>query len=331
MQEPCHITTSNITVVIGVFSHDGHAVWQRVLIETLQVPRYDMRMCIVLRSPTIARTKYVNHTTVFVPCPKLGRRTGPLCSLVRWFQTATRSFPNSRLIAKADDDAVWHPMRLLINLRSVIQDENANLYWGMQETYHWDFSSESPVGFSNGPATHSCENGSLYGPFTFAKGPLFAVSSNVIRKIIRTPTIINHAQNIWLHDHEKTPWEDVWFGLALIMSNMSSLHIYHIDNGPFYERWGWFITPSTFVWHMKYKIVARIKKTFQFMDFVHRNWKCQKPTWRLSRFYTQHKCAGTETTVMHLRHNHKRGERVNLKSLISFNTSQHRYECHTST
>ena len=307
----CRATSDNLTAAIGILSHSQHTNWQRILLDTLDIPQKDMRVCLVLRSSTLSHAKYVNSTTVLVPCPNLGRTTGPLCSLVRWFETAVRSFPQSSLIGKADDDAVWHPSRVLANIHS-IPTSARNIYWGMHENYHWDFRTDRARKFGWGPTSHPCANRSLFGPFNFAKGPLFAVSANLVRLLLKNRPVMEHAQNIWLHRHNHTPWEDVWLGMALMLSDTASLEIHHIGWGAFSEQWGWYLSPSTFVWHMKYKAEQRIQSSYNFMD---RNWGCQAHSWRTKKIYKQSGCATPSTTTIRelMRQNETCNRKENLK------------------
>ena len=53
------------------------------------------------------------------------------------------------------------------------------IYWGMMETYHWDFNVSTPIGFKHKYGTYGtgCTDKIMYGdrvvgPFHFAKGAL---------------------------------------------------------------------------------------------------------------------------------------------------------------
>ena len=122
-----------LEAAVGIFSLAGHEGFQRALHTTLRVTSL-MRICFVLRSSNVTTATFTENLYVFVPCPNLilKRATGPLCSLIRWYQAALEHFPHARLIGKADDDAVWHPERVLASLSGV---NTSHALWGQIENF----------------------------------------------------------------------------------------------------------------------------------------------------------------------------------------------------
>ena len=121
---------------------------------------------------------------------------------------------------------------------------------------------------------------SRVGPFHFAKGPLFFVSTPLVRQLRRSNDARSLAEAAIAtanrsHDESLLPWEDVLNGLALAVSsttrgNNNAIHAIHVGETPFGS--GVFIephssrvpgdylalAPSTLLLHEKYKHHNRI-------------------------------------------------------------------------
>ena len=115
-----------------------------------------------------------------------------------------------QLVGKADDDVWAHlpgvaahvrgSLDALVRRRAVQgQRRDAHgrpplIYWGIMETYNWNFNQSSPIGFryKYGRYRRSCKEHLgehlgvvLVGPFHFTKGPLFLLSAPLASQAIR--------------------------------------------------------------------------------------------------------------------------------------------------
>ena len=298
----CRPYHSALEAAVGIFTHPGHGALAAALRVTLRAPS-SMRICYILRSANATAASFVDGDRVLVPCPELGRATGPLCSLVRWFQAAVEHFPLARMIGKADDDAVWHPERVLASLKGV---EPTHALWGQMETYHWNHVASKATGFGWGASRKPCAvRGSLTGPFSFPKGPLFLASRALVVAVVSNATLVSGAEKTWRAPwvEKFIPWEDVWLGMALHSSSADGLRldIHHIGWGPFSEQWGWSASPSTMVWHMKKKDINRVNRTYAMMD---QNWQCQFSRWSGGR-EVPNQCGQARVRVFSLQHTNR--------------------------
>ena len=172
------------------------------------------------------------------------RTNGPLLTLILWFECAVQAWPRATLIGKADDD-VWvhvdgtaaHLRGSLEALRSVqtpAEGEAPQMFWGLMETYGWSLTTHRPMGFgykySRGapnctvrpiPSMREKVNHSLLYPVHFAKGPMYFVSTPLIRQLVADPEVRSYALTVIAsanstHREKTLPWEDVYTGLALV-------------------------------------------------------------------------------------------------------------------
>lgn len=291
----CRPTSHDLLMAVGILSHPLHHTWSNTLVSTLIADSNTTRVCVVMRANT---TRFDGRNTLHVQCPELGRQTGPLCSIVRWYEQAITAFPRARFVGKADDDAVWHPERVATSLRSTVGD---HVFWGMHERYYWNDTIMRAIGFAYGPSKTPCRRRTGFiGPFTFAKGPLFFLSRSIVESIVRNPQTLSHAEHIWRHRWPTTPWEDVWVGMSALLANLTTLQVHHIDIGPFAEQWGWYVAPSTIVWHMKTKLEGRIAPTYAYMDAASRR-SCDRGRWDVVHRHDERVCASTNVTVFKYR------------------------------
>ena len=183
---------------------------------------------------------------------QLSKSVGPIQSLLGWWQCAVTAWPRVELIGKAEDD-VWIDLRgvawQLTATQKAIQAQQvlgvgagsrADLYWGVMETCHWAHELNRAFGFSFKFGTYApCAN-FLYmneskpaesfnwsGPFSFAKGPLFFLSSRLINDLLRGGQFVENVEALTktiMHresTHNTTgppayskrlPWDDVFTG-----------------------------------------------------------------------------------------------------------------------
>lgn len=210
-------------------------------------------------SPLLAEASFADVVLVEAAA-NASRAVGPLHSLFLWFRCAVDIFSETRFISKLDDDVWLYPNGVAALLRSLlplIGDTADELYIGSFEGYHWDELDGRPVGWSGKfPMTVGCVrrtpsgrkalNGSVAGPFSFAKGPALFLSAGLVRLLVRDPTAdprcLPGSRTFWAEGtvalgsdgraaatrcnfslaanprairRPTLPWEDVWLGYLL--------------------------------------------------------------------------------------------------------------------
>ncbi|KAL3927254.1 MAG: hypothetical protein SGPRY_002912 [Prymnesium sp.] len=107
------------------------------------------------------------------------------------------------------------------------------------------------------------------GPFGFPKGPLFFASTSLVAQLLADPELTRETERVLqsVNNSRKEgikPWEDVYIGMALARtSRFQDVALVHIGCAVYTDVWGFFMTPSTVVWHMGSKPSE--------MDVLHRN------------------------------------------------------------
>lgn len=165
------------------------------------------------------------------------RNSGPLMSLVQWLDCALIAFPRTQLVGKGEEDTWLHlpglASRLRLDLRALqlrqrqqqsTKDDHhrssaPSVYWGVQETFHWELAAQRPLGFHykfgnsadhcvvrefhiSGLGTPSMRktaiilphlpeppyrtaNITTVGPFSYAKGPVVFVSRSAVESAMK--------------------------------------------------------------------------------------------------------------------------------------------------
>lgn len=170
----------------------------------------------------------------------LARHVGPLFTLVAWFECAARVWPNALFVGKADDD-VWIDLAgvaaHLHSVQAALRELHASprIYWGLMEGFSWLTDAKQPVGWSYGYRVHSPGPRCSYaqvprdgnetgthekaGPFWFAKGPLFFLSSSLVRELLeagmRTTVEDFLTSPKYRRQTQHPPWEDAFTGFML--------------------------------------------------------------------------------------------------------------------
>lgn len=183
----------------------------------------------------------------------LGRRAGPLLSLLLWYRCATTAWPQAALIGKADEDAwvdvgsVEAHLRLSLSFLERRLVPSRHLYWGVMETFHWNSAANLPskpfgTGFGFRAKPLPCRrrwqphgaHALLDGPFHFARGALFFLSAELCSQLATSALVATHASQVVRaapfcsskadeqrcrllgnSSTEALPWEDVFVGWAL--------------------------------------------------------------------------------------------------------------------
>ena len=295
---------------------------------------------------------------VFVRAPaSLRRESGPLRSIVLWWECALHAWPNAQLIGKADDDTWLHLRGVALLLqRSLavatreLHLKQTRLYWGLMETFSWHVERGEPVGWQyafrrhgasapcsghlqslghavtteaaqrapspgsrsttsttstsssssttttttthqrpsssmdDGPdADHRMASPTIIGPFSFAKGPLFFLSSALARTLTRAAELrhyIHRVANTPRLPRQLIPFEDVMTGLGLSVTagppnNLVAVHappyIFAAATGHYGNRTHPMSTlrPYTLIWHESLKKAARIYDVHRWMADHH--------------------------------------------------------------
>jgi hypothetical protein len=217
--------TGPLLGVVGIFSHEPRrshraairASWLAQVVHPLHA-RFVMRGLRPMNE-TVLQTEVESHRDVILlDAPSnMSRSTGPLKSLLLWFECAADLY-DTAFIGKADDvrssdsslpsqlphlplpayPAVPHDRGSLSQdvwvraealspmLRSAytLLPEHPAVLLGKLESYYWEAkpNNEGPVWFGWNAWRPCLSDG--HGPFPFAKGPLFFVSANASRAAI---------------------------------------------------------------------------------------------------------------------------------------------------
>ena len=181
--------------VLGVLTTDNHlnyreairSSWMRKSNAADITTRFVMRG---LGSTSEDEAKRHGDIVFFEARADANRKSGPLQSLVLWWQCAVEAWPQASLIGKADDDIWVKLIATAAHLRGslaalaaqpsfVREQRPPEMFWGTMETFHWSTFRNRPVGFSKkyggAGATAECfrrhlyANGSLVRPETRAR------------------------------------------------------------------------------------------------------------------------------------------------------------------
>ena len=152
---------------LGVFSAEANAAYRRhVRASWLAAPdasdikaRFVMRG-LAVRSETLHEARAHGDTLFVRARSELGRSSGPLVSLVLWYQCAISAWPRAQLIGKADDD-VWADLPRITHLlrtsldalqaAAALQGDAAGaaasprILFGELEQYSWDDEAHRPT------------------------------------------------------------------------------------------------------------------------------------------------------------------------------------------
>ena len=163
----------------------------------------------------------------------LGRRMGPVRSLMAWLSHAIATFPNAHFIGKADDDVYLHPPAIIRLLESVPVGMRKHAYLGYHNWYHtlyepgrqFQFTTYSPQrGYSNMAARRtglakrcSVPNVTCHGPFPYACGPFFAIGRRLVQALAANEGIRAEMDSLSVLPMPAKEFvvEDVWLGSVL--------------------------------------------------------------------------------------------------------------------
>lgn len=183
-----------LLAVLGILSHEdrlefrsaSRTSWLRSLPADLRawfvVRGLDVRQAMLEEASSHRDVIFVNASS------KLGRSSGPLVSLFLWYAHAVRHFPDVTLIGKMDDDTWLHGGGLATLLGSSLRwlGKASHAYIGRFEQSHWSTAShnEGPLQLGVQLPRKTCVRQALKaGPFAFAKGPIYLVSTALARLV----------------------------------------------------------------------------------------------------------------------------------------------------
>lgn len=184
---------------------------------------------------------------LFVDAPSnMSRDNGPLLSLALWLGCAALIHPEAHYVGKADDDVWLHLPQLESALTSTLSwlHRPWGAYVGMFEGYHWRGDVQAPAVWRHGPVRQACESReaagetraradrkqrfNVTGPFSFARGGCFFVSSTPARQLAaQLPNVSRivagdrprcqpgsrahqRGTSPACERHQLPAWEDVW-------------------------------------------------------------------------------------------------------------------------
>lgn len=202
---------------------------------------------------------------------------------------------------QADDDVWVYPGGVALHLKAAQKEvlrvtaHRPLIFWGAFEGYHYDAARHRSAGFDGSilskPAwkascavrrTGRCgyelcgteagrprSNRTLHGPFPFAKGPLYFVSSPLIAQLTASEWLTRDlAQTLEPRESDRRataemPFEDVYTGMALARiatgGGLAYVHIGTSQSVLYADGWGMRLRPSTVVWHMRTDRPVRIR------------------------------------------------------------------------
>ena len=238
--------------VVGILSTENRTSWRTAIRDSWLsggessgiLARFVLRG-VAAATPLHAEATQHGDMVLVRAASSLGRSSGPLASLLLWYECALTAWPNAELVGKADDD-VWVSLpsaaamlrHALGALRSDAGSPPTGLLWGQFESYSWDVQLARPTRHSHylthdrkglpacttrhepraallarsaGVAKTAAE---IVGPFPFPKGPLFFASAALVRQLLGDRRVARlHARALASVNESAReaikPWEDV--------------------------------------------------------------------------------------------------------------------------
>ena len=310
---------NNVTVTIGLLSHVPKPAFRDAIRRSWLSPaaKEVARNAGVLVHFVLRAGDYMNDTralaeearhgdVALVPAsPFLGRKRGPLAALLLWWRCALEHWPRASLIGKGDDDVYLNLQGIAAHARASEASVRAatgaepRLLWGAMEQYSWHAPSHRPIHHKQDGPGRRCEmqsevhaaretQGGVWGPFPFARGPLYMVSRSLVAELLASAWL----RELWNAtlasaadlSHERTlPYEDVFTGLALSAAIKEHPGLALVETGygngwasPVYsDGWGLALKSSTLIMHMRTKVASRIAFSHRWLETEGR--ECRPP------------------------------------------------------
>ena len=289
--------------VLGVLSFEGRVELRDAIRTTwISILPNDMQAFFVLRGLDLQHPQMLdrevqqNGDVVLVrAASNMTRSVGPMHSLFLWFRCAVHARPDALFIGKLDDDTYIHPFGISSLLRATLPwlGSPFEAYIGRFESYHWDVRHGKPFHYRphiSSVTSPRCKTASplspIIGPFSFAKGPAFFLSSKLARifaalwiphnssKELSDPRCLPGSFRFWgamgastssqgcrAHSGEMSrtptdtlgtlPWEDVWLGFALEQLITGPVALVDMYGPLFVDFSGMRATRAALVWHSR--------------------------------------------------------------------------------
>ena len=197
----------------------------------------------------------------------LGQGAGALVSLMSWLTCASDLWPTARHVGKAEDDVFIHAASVARSLASAASLHD--LYWGTFEVYHWSTAGHLPVQWreevSNCTSRGNGSQDGIWGPFPFAKGPLFFLSASLVRRVLNSPTVRSEAAAAIDNagDTKPIPYEDVFTGFAVAVAASQPVSLINNPDGRGYYDGGiqLKVSPTAVVVHYSKVKSARVLRS----------------------------------------------------------------------
>ena len=200
--------------VLGVFSHAPKLLIRRTIRETwLTLAHESLVTKFVMRAQgddRVAQEAAKQGDVVMLDAPSaMSKDVGPLWSSILWLACAPRAWPGAVMVGHAEDDTYLHLPGIVSHLRhtqSILprhtprdSEGGVRVLWGEFEVFHWNenfhlpektWNRYSPELLADQPCRRRFEQDlginvshTVVGPFAFAKGPLYFLSSALAREV----------------------------------------------------------------------------------------------------------------------------------------------------
>ena len=312
--------------VLGVFSHTANLVVRRTIRETwLTLAHESLVTKFVMRSQgdaRVAQEASEHGDTVMLDAPAaMSKDVGPLWSSMLWLACAPRAWPGADMIGHAEDDTYLHLPGIVSHLRhtaSIPRDSEGRtrILWGTFEIFHWNENLHLPEKYWNRynvetlfskpcrrrtiehlrhskkelqyPGVYT--NTTVVGPFIFAKGPLYFLSSALAREVAAHRAVGREARAVIERGDDApagyvgmTACDDAFIGFAVAQLTDSGEPLHYISMpSDAYEgksRAGLRLAAPAVVVHLHKKHAK--SKSWRFIRVAH-EWKlrgnhCERP------------------------------------------------------
>ena len=313
--------------VLGVFSHTTNLMNRHTIRETwLTLAHESLVTKFVMRSQgddRVAQEASKHGDVVMLDAPAaMSKDVGPLWSSMLWLACAPRAWPGADMIGHAEDDTYLHLPGIVSHLRytaSIPRDSEGRgvrLFWGTFETFHWNENLHLPEKhwdryhvetLASQPCRrrtiehlrHSKKerlhpgvyvNHTVVGPFAFAKGPLYFLSSALAREVAAHRAVGREARAVIERGDDApsgyvgmTACDDAFIGYAVAQLADSGDPLHYVSMPPdAYEgksRAGLRLAAPAVAVHLHKKHSK--SKSWRFIRVAH-NWKvhgnhCERP------------------------------------------------------
>lgn len=269
--------STRVLAVLGVVTTAGSG-WRDAIRKSWLTPLPGLVSRFVLRGADASRAlldeaRAHGDMLLLNASSKESKAFGPLHSTLLFLECASRAWPHSHLIVKAEDDMWVHLPSLLSSLhaahREMKREAIGLMYWGIMEMYSMNTTTWRPMGFGYRGYSAVCSPPSptSAGPFIYAKGALYAVSRPLALELLEEEARSRRGEAaLATADKRLGPWqmsavyEDVYLGYAIshLALGHKKLALVNFASSMYVERWGLYSSPASVLWHAKLKDPSRL-------------------------------------------------------------------------